>query len=261
MRSWTTVFTIATSLILSTQAYAASNLTYKDGFYKDEVSSTPYHALITISGGGAFSDDVGRSVTFPVIDDSTYAYTADKDSESSDLFGIFGGVEFPLYQAWSMQLGLGYYQTDFDASGALVQGPDALSADTYQYKYSIKSEQVLVESKFLMNNFYRGLHPYLSAGLGAAFNKSKDYSVNNPTFLTFSPLFRANTETSFTYNVGFGIDFDIPKYWRVGVGYRFTDLGKSSLGVGRIDTTAIGSTLRQSHLYAHEVMAQLTFIV
>jgi hypothetical protein len=53
---------------------------------------------------------------------------------------------------------------------------------------------------------------------------------------------------------------DFPCNSRIGIGYRFTDLGKVHLGRGVIDTTQIPGTLQQSHFYNHEILVQLTYL-
>jgi opacity protein-like surface antigen len=104
------------------------------------------------------------------------------------------------------------------------------------------------------------LHPFASVGIGAAFNQAYGYSTNVPAFLTFTPQFASHQTTSFTYSVGLGMDFDVEKNWRLGANYRFTDLGKANLGAGNIDVFPFTSTLTQSHLYAQEVMAHVTYL-
>ena len=51
-----------------------------------------------------------------------------------------------------------------------------------------------------------------------------------------------------------------PKFFRAGVAYRFTDLGSANTGTAQIDEIPISSTLKQSHLYANQILVQFTFI-
>lgn len=73
-------------------------------------------------------------------------------------------------------------------------------------------------------------------------------------------MFTNNTNMSFAYSLGVGIDVDIQKNWRLGVGYRFANLGQADLGRGVIDTTLFTSTLLQSNLYAQACVVQLTYL-
>jgi opacity protein-like surface antigen len=215
--------------------------------------------LVTLSSGPVFTSDAGGTHTFPVIFGSNYFYTRDKSNETRGIVGAFAGYVLPLYSNWEMQAGLAAYASWYDSNGLLLQGPDSASSDLYNYHYDINSTQLLVESKFSYNAF-QIYHPYLSAGLGVAFNRAKNYSTSVPPFLTFTPMFADHLEHSFTYNAGLGMDVDIPCNWRLGVGYRFSDLGKVRLGAGHIDTVPIGGTLEQKHLYVHELLAQLTYL-
>lgn len=217
--------------------------------------------LVTLSGGEVFSSHVGQSQTFPEIEGSFYSYSANNANQSRGLYGSFIGAEWGFNPCWALQFGVGYYQASaFTARGLLTQGPDAGSSDIYNYQYNITSRQLLAESKLLFN-WHERYHPYALMGLGEAFNKASSYQTTVPPFLTFTPMFNSHTTKSFTYAVGLGLDVDVVRHVRAGLGYRFTDLGKVNLGAGSIDTTSIGNSLTQNHMCANEVLAQLTFIL
>lgn len=233
-----------TALILSPAVFADSSLSMR--------------TALTFSGGFAITSDLGKSVTLPVIDSSTYSYSPDR-SQAQGVGGVFLGEEFNLFPNWSWQAGLAYYRLSTTGKGDLTQGADAISTDHYRYHFDLVSNQILLENKFF-TNWYQIYHPYLSVGIGAAINHAYNYDTTVPPFLTFTPMFANHTSTSFSYNAGLGVDVDIPCNWRFGIGYRFTDLGKVQLGSGVIDTTPITGTLSQSHFYNHEVLAQLTYL-
>lgn len=104
------------------------------------------------------------------------------------------------------------------------------------------------------------IQPFLMVGIGAAFNKVSDYQTSVPPFLEFTPAFANHTQTNFTYAIGPGIDINLSKSFRIGVAYRFTDLGSANTGSAQIDSIPISSTLKQSHLYANQILTQFTFI-
>ena len=60
--------------------------------------------------------------------------------------------------------------------------------------------------------------------------------------------------------MGPGIDVSLTKSVRVGVGYRFTDLGSANTGKAQLDTIPISSMLKQSHVYTNQFLAQFTYI-
>lgn len=217
--------------------------------------------VVTLSAGEIFTSHVGQSQTFQPTPGNIYYYSANHSTRNEGIYGGFVGAEFRLHPCWALQLGVSYYQTSaFNAKGVLTQGPDDTSSDDFSYKYNITGRQWLAESKLLFN-WYERFHPYASVGLGEAFNRASGYQTTVPPFLTFTPAYADHTTKSFSYAVGTGLDVDFVKHFRLGVGYRFSDLGKVNLGAGHIDTVNIANTLKQSHMYSSEVLAQLTFII
>lgn len=220
------------------------------------------HPVMTISGGIATAQ-VGRTQTLTMDDDfTTYAYAKNGAYSSKMIWGTFIGTEIPLHPDWALQLGFGYYQPASFSSGTgiLTQGIDESSSDQYPYSYQVISRQLLAEGKLLWRVKER-FHPFATLGLGAAFNYAYNYTVTIPPFTAFSPQFTSHSNTAFSYSVGAGMDIDINKNWRIGGGYRYTDLGKTKLGAGLIDATPFTSTLTQSNLYAQEVMANITYLI
>jgi opacity protein-like surface antigen len=223
-----------------------------------------WHLVISTSGGIAKSSDAGKSQNFPIQNPATdefYTYTANRASQTSALFGGFLGIEWLLRPNWSLQTGIEYNQPSaFSGQGTLAQGADIASQNSYTYQYNISNQQVLAEAK-LLYNFKERLHPYVLLGLGAAFNRANGFGTNVPPFLAFTRQYSNNTQSSFSYAAGLGVDADITAHARIGVGYRFTDLGKVALGSATIDNTNVSGTLSQSHLYTNEVLAQLTWVI
>jgi opacity protein-like surface antigen len=124
----------------------------------------------------------------------------------------------------------------------------------------VKSSQLLAEGKLLWN-VKEFLHPYATFGLGVAFNDASSYSTNVPPFVTFTPQFTNHINAAFSYSIGLGMDIDVYKRWRLGTGYRFTDLGKANLGMGPVDLTPFTSSLSQPHLYTQEIVVQLSYLL
>jgi opacity protein-like surface antigen len=227
-------------------------------------AETPWHAVISLGSGAAITSSIGSSQTFPIANpvvDQFYIYTNNRPAQTGGLLDSFVGVEWAFHSNWAMQMGLSYNQTwDFKAQGSLLQGADAQSVDQYSYQYSIITRQLLAESK-LLYRFKERYLPYVLLGLGAAFNTASNYTTTVPPFLTFTRQYNNNTQTSFSYALGMGMDVQMIDNFRFGLGYRFADLGRIKLGKAIIDTNNAGGTLSQSHLYAHEVLAQITWML
>jgi opacity protein-like surface antigen len=223
-----------------------------------------WYPIAAFSAGAAMTSNLGESKTFPIQDPTTdqfFTYTVKSGSQSSANLGGFLGAEWPIHSSWALQAGIDYNQTaPYKVSGVLVQGADTISADTYNYYYHISTKQLLAEGKlsYLLSNCLR---PYVLVGLGAAFNSAYNYYTTVPPFLTFTRMYKDNNTTAFSYAFGVGIDADIAPHVRLGVGYRFADLGKINLGSATIDTTSVSGTLTQSHLYSNQVLGQLTFVL
>lgn len=220
-----------------------------------------WQPVVTIGAGGAIFSDVGSSQTVPIQNPDTdqfYDYSAHSETQTSGLLDIFLGAQWNVQPQWALQTGIDYAQTvSIAASGTLVQGADAQSADTYGYSYNILTRQLLLEGKLLYTLDAR-YHPYILAGMGAAFNDASGYDTTIPPFLTFTREYADHTTTSFSYALGMGMDVDLAPQLRIGVGYRFADLGQVGLGSANIDSVPVSGTLSQLHLYVNEVLLQIT---
>lgn len=223
-------------------------------------ASDKFRPVFTLSSGVA-SAAVGESQTFPLIDNNIYQYAANHRHDSEILWGGFIGTEMQFKRDWRIQLGVGYYQPGaFKQTGLLTQGPTQESSDIFPYSFRTLSRQLLLESKIMFNPSPR-YHPYFSVGLGAAFNTDYAYQIPYPIFMLFTPLFASQTNTTFSYSLGMGVDVDLMTCLRLGLGYRFADFGKNELSPGVIDVTPITNTLQQSHLYSQILLVQLTYVL
>jgi opacity protein-like surface antigen len=225
--------------------------------------NSSWHPIMTVTTGTVFNANAGQSKNIPAHDGiiSFYNYAAKHSIQTQALFGGSLGIEFLLRPQWSLQTSLGYYQpSDLKAKGVVTQGVDLPSSDKYSYQYSIKGQQLLAEAKLLYD--YRHYHPYLTVGMGVAWTTAKDYTINiQPPFTAMSNQFSNHTSTNFSYSVGFGLDRDITDHTRIGVGYRFSDLGQARTGNGIINVVSTTNTLSQAHLYLNELQAQITFLI
>ncbi|MDA8561825.1 hypothetical protein N9L02_01780 [Gammaproteobacteria bacterium] len=218
----------------------------------------PFHVIATLTGGAAFTQ-IGQSKTF-YDDSSFYTYSSNSSTHSQAMWGGSIGEELRLFPDWALQLNLAYYQIySYTSSGTVTQGVDTATAEIFPYQYEIIARQYLLESKILLDKNNR-FHPYILGGIGASFNSASDY-IANPGLITFTPQFENKTNISFSYSAGAGVDFDISKYARFGIGYRFAGLGNAKLGKGMINTAQITNSYGQENVNAQEAIAQITFII
>jgi opacity protein-like surface antigen len=127
------------------------------------------------------------------------------------------------------------------------------------YSYNIVSRQLLLETK-LLATWQQRYYPYFSLGLGEAFNNAYGYTISNPAYVALTPMYSAQRNHSFTYRVGFGMDVELIPHLRMGLGYRFSDLGKFNLGTALVKSASINAILKQTHLYTNEVLGQLSYL-
>lgn len=215
-----------------------------------------------LEGGVAIISKAGKSKTFPIQNSATdefYSYSPHHSTKTPFIYGGFLGAQWRGFTHFGLQLDVKYNQSStFSVHGKLTQGADKQSEDQYSYKYDIRIRQLLAEDYFQYN--LKWFHSYVVIGLGAAFNWANHYSTNVPSDMAFTRMYKSNSTMSFSYAVGAGFDFDIIRYIRLGIGYRFSDLGKVSLGSANIDGIPVSGTLSQSHLYTNEFLGKLTIV-
>ncbi|MGA2655083.1 MAG: outer membrane beta-barrel protein [Gammaproteobacteria bacterium] len=233
---------------------------YDDDFWNFDFDIDP---VVTASGGVAFASDVGSSEEF-TVGFSQLNYQASDQSQVRGVWGLFLGGEFELDDDWDMQLGASYYQSSiYGPKGTLVQGFNENSLAYYDYNYQITARQILAETKVL-GQWYDFLRPYVSVGIGVGINTAESFSVDYPEDLAMTPVYYGDhTISSFTYNLGLGVDVELTEYLRFGVGYRFTDFGEVGLSHGEYDLaepTASHENLSQDHFYVQEILFQVTLL-
>ncbi|GEM_PF-2397141 len=218
--------------------------------------------VISLAGGAGVTSSVGISQTFPIANPGSglfYTYTANQEAQTHAIFDGFVGVEWMYQPRLALQFGLGLnIAGNVRAKGDLLQGNNISPADQYYYQYSVLSRQLFAETKLLYQH-KSCIHPYVLLGLGVAFNSAYSFQTDVPS-PAFTRLYNNNTETSFTYRVGAGLDLDVTNQLRLGLGYRFTDRGHVQLGSAKINSTSVSGTLEQNHLYTNEMLAQLTWL-
>lgn len=226
---------------------------------KKKLNVAKPHPIVTFTVGASISE-LGQSESFAPLDLCSYHYKRNNSYSTNVLWGGFIGSKVIRSSSWEFIAGLGYYQPNFlYTKGQLTQGADAESSETYDYKYRTQSQQFLAEGKLYWIT-KKKIEPFLMLGVGVAYNNISNYQTNVPSFLEFTPEFSNHTHTTFTYALGPGIDISLSKSYKIGVVYRFTNLGSADTGSAQLNAIPISNTLKQSHLYANQILAQITFI-
>lgn len=173
--------------------------------------------------------------------------------------GLFLGFETELSKMLSLQLGGSY----FGSGSRQVNGYISQMADeqfiNLSYSYSIKSRRAFFEGK-LLTTLATTVHPFITAGVGRAWNKAYNYvenSLSNET-LPMVPGFSNRGIHSTASFYGIGIEKDLNSSFRLGVMYRRVGLGNVALGTTVAQDTDM--TLNNPHLHGNEVLLQLSYL-
>lgn len=238
-------------LSISTQASIAGTL--------GEINQRLYQPLATFTIGPDFVQK-GRTQTLSLLPPFQNHYTNTNSATTVVDAGAFIGIERVFTDRLWVQLGVsGYVDEQISPQGQvwLFASPEF---NTLAYGYNIHHTRVMAEGKFLTSfGSYQAVHPYVSWGLGAAFNQAQNYRERAliagavPT----AP-FANNSRTSFTWDVGVGVDYTFSSHVRLGAGYQFIDLGSVSLGPTPAATTR--QTLSLPHLYTNQLRFQISFL-
>ena len=192
------------------------------------------------------------SVGSPAVQNS---YQPNQTNLAQGLFSLFAGAEYSGNSVFNTQFGLGYYYTpSSNVTGTLQQSITTL-ANLYDYQYSISTQQLLAEAKLLFR-WRKQILPYVSLGLGAALNHAGNYSATPQSDTAGPPpLFNAHDHTNFSYSLGLGVDMILQPQLRLGVGYRYSNLGTVSLAAQENS-----GALQNKNYYSNAVLATLTYL-
>jgi len=219
-----------------------------------------YQPLVTLTIGPDFVQK-GRAQTISLLPPFQNHYTNTKSSETVADAGGFIGVEHFFSDKFGAQLGVsGYIDSELSPSGHVWRFASP-EFDTLSYAYKVQHARVMAEGKFITSlESHKSAHPYVSCGLGAAFNQAKNYQ-ETPLIAGAVPMspFVNHTQTSFAWSIGAGVDYALNPHIRLGAGYQFSDLGSVSLG--RTYAAITEQTLSFPHLYANQLRFQLTYLV
>lgn len=257
-------YKVATMIAGGLLSFSLTNAIYAGGPEEAPMPS-PWHAIVAVGGGAALNtSDIATSQTFPIgtLQPIFYTYNPSTTTRTAGLWQAFLGAEYVFPQYVALQFGVDYTETsDFYVKGLLTQGYNVATQTTYGYKYTIIPLAVLVEAKLLYQNAACRVHPYVLGGVGVGVNRAENFTNNVNPMLETTRFYANNTQTSFAWNVGAGVDFDLNRIMQFGVGYRFAGMGKVALGSATIDGAPYAGTLSTSKLYLNEILAQLTFVV
>jgi opacity protein-like surface antigen len=258
------VFSLSTLVLGISWAYAGD---------MGSSSSRNYKPVGTLFGGVANLSSNNRAGSFADTDGDIFTYTGRSTAKTAGLVGVFLGVEPNWsYNDFFLQAGLEYsYFGKASANGLNTVGIEPATSTLYQYQYDLKTQQLLAVGKLFKTvqfaKINRIFYPYISAGLGVAFNHVNNYQTftTETGDLNLTPVFHNQTTSSFSYNFGIGIDTPINEHVRVGLGYKFSDFLQANLSHGQIIFNQyaypVSFSLQNSHTYVNQFVVQASYVV
>lgn len=214
--------------------------------------------VLSLSAGPAWARG-GETQTFYLAPDIEKTYFARKTSNSLPEGEVFLGLQKDWLNTLQAQFGLAIATTgNANISGDIWDDADP-QFNNYVYNYKIRHTHVAVKGKLLGNQSYM-VTPWISGSIGIGFNYANNY-INIPTIFeaVMNPNFSSYTKTAFTYTLGIGVQKVLNDKWQVGIGYEFTDWGKSQLG--RAPGQTFNSGLKLDHLYTNGALLNVTYVV
>lgn len=212
--------------------------------------------VASLSAGPAWANQSNNQLLF--LTPSIEKYYESSNSTSTLFDGeFFLGIQQTLSQAWQGQLGIAVAATSqADLSGLIWDDADPEFIN-YQYDYKLQHTHLALKGKLLLDKGFSFL-PWVSASVGVGFNRAYSYT-NTPLIFEASPNsnFTSNTETSFTYTVGLGVQKVLSNHWQAGIGYEFADWGKNRLGAAYDQTSGAG--LSSNNFYTNGLLFNITY--
>ena len=233
------------------------------------ISPQGFLPVLSLQGGYA-SIHAGKAERFIGTDFDLFTYRNASSGKSTGFIGVFVGAEHALpwisYPGVFMQAGVEYnYFGRIAINGLNTVGIQPQSITSYRYNYHFQTQQVLATLKLFATSYER-FHPYGEVGLGAAFNHAGQYQATTINFgsLNLTPGFSNQNKTQFSYSLGLGVDRQVNKKIRVGLGYRYSNFGSSPLKNGRVVFNnyqfPVPFALGHSKAYANQLLARITYL-
>lgn len=200
-----------------------------------------------------------KNQTIYLEPDLVKTYTAAQSAQALAQGEIFAGWQKVLPHELTGEIGIAYGASATERlSGNIWEDADP-TFNNFNYDYQLNHQRVMVEGMLMAPAFWKNVSPYIKVGIGAAFNQLGSYSIT-PLIdeEVAAPPFYSNTTTAFSYMVGAGLHAPIKKNWQIGIGYAFSDWGKSQLKPAAGET--LNNTPSLPNFYLNSVVVQLSYI-
>jgi opacity protein-like surface antigen len=211
--------------------------------------------VTTLSGGvGWTKGGETQSVYIPGYVDT---YLADKDSSTMGTGELFFALQWPFTCGINNQLGIAIGGTSEAKMTGQLYVNGAYSGSNYVYHTN--HSRIAIRGKMMADPKGNIVQPYITASVGVAFNAAYGYETIpwiNPT--VSSLWFDKKTSLAFTYSAGLGLEKTLSPHWAVGVGYEFSDWGKSGFNQATTQPWVYDGP-QLTHMYEHRGIVSISY--
>jgi opacity protein-like surface antigen len=241
-------------------ALSANMLSYSvfAGHMGSVAQQTKWPLVGSINVGPAWQSN-GHTQTFYLAPGVEKTYTANSSTNAMTNGEIFLGFQKNLLRQLQSQLGLAVGIAGTAKLSGNIWDDASPQFNNYTYNYKVNQVRIALKGKLLADRGY-WITPWVSGSLGVGFNHAYSFH-NTPTIFEALPNtnFSSNTQTTFTFTLGAGLQRVLNQHWQVGIGYEFADWGKSQLH--RASGQTLNSGLSLNYLFTNGVLFNLTYLV
>jgi len=213
---------------------------------------------ISLSAGPAWSAP-GTTQTLYLQADLPQTFVA---NTATQVFGdseLFVNAQHQLMSHVQAQWGIALAGTSYiPLTGDIWQDAEP-DFNNLSYYYKIKHTHVAAKGKLLVDA-YSWVYPYLSGSVAVGFNRASQYTNTAHVYeVVAPPAFASHTTTAFTYTVGAGLQRELDHHWSIGLGYEFSDWGKTTLAAATGQLSDQGLNL--NHVYTNQLQFSINLLV
>jgi|GEM_PF-591897 len=216
--------------------------------------------FISFNIGPAFTEP-GFTQTLLLWPETQNTYLSTGDTDTVGFIEVFFGGTRHFNKGYDAALGLSLLgSTNMNPEGDVLIASSP-QFNNFFYSYKINHSHIALKGKLSSETFFHvpSVQPYVSGSVGVGFNYAYQFGMTPKLFEAVTPpLFQPNTETSFIYTVGIGLQKPLNNHWLIGAGYTFSDWGQSKLAAAP-EQTLTGHGLTLNRLYVNAIELGFTY--
>lgn len=210
-------------------------------------AAAPSYTYVGTLSGGAMWENAGETEHLEIIPGVQTKYKSNKESNTLGTGEVFVGGQYDSEKDWQAQFGIAFG----GMSEATLEGDVYSPGSDGVYRFKLNQTRLVAKAKIL-GNLKTHFKNYVSASLGTTFYDAHDFENTS-----LVPDFEDHSGNAFTYSAGIGMQYVISKNWQIGLGYEFTDWGKTHLGSAPGQTS--DNRLEVDHFYTNGLIFNISF--